>query len=174
MIRAVSLEDGGGNAFGYGPGLENLTPRELLELHAQIIKVLRKRGIVRSTNNPLADYTEWLVASKLSLRLESNSNTGFDATDSKGTRYEIKGRRITPQHPSMQLSQIRNLNGNTFDFLIAVIFSEDYEIVHAVQIPHAIIQNHASYNEHVNAHILRIRDSILNDPVVIDLRARLL
>ena len=58
-----------------GPDLSNLTPKDLLRLHAQIIEELRDRGIARSNNNPLADYTEWLVAWKLGLALEQNSGT---------------------------------------------------------------------------------------------------
>ncbi len=156
-----------------GVDLKNLTPKNLLRLHAQIIRELRDRGIVRSNNNPLADYTEWLVATKLGLELESKSNAGYDAIDSDGVRYEIKGRRVTPRNPSTQLSHIRNLDKKAFDFLIAVVFDEDYEILHGIQIPHGLIAKHARYSDHVNAHILLIRDGILNETDVIDLRERL-
>lgn len=36
--------------------ISKLTVRELLELHAGIIEELRKRGTVRSTNDPTGDY----------------------------------------------------------------------------------------------------------------------
>lgn len=36
---------------------------ELLELHAEVNEELRKRGIVRSANNPTGDLTEYLFCS---------------------------------------------------------------------------------------------------------------
>lgn len=75
--------------------LDSLSAQELLELHSGVITELRKRGIVRSENNPLGDYTEWLVAHKLGLKLETYSTYGCDAISVDGFRYQIKGRRLT-------------------------------------------------------------------------------
>jgi hypothetical protein len=44
--------------------LEVLSTRELLSLFARILEELRRRKVVRSSNNPVADYTEWLVAKR--------------------------------------------------------------------------------------------------------------
>jgi len=53
-----------------------------------------------------------------------------------------------------------------------VLFDEQFEVKSAVKIPHAIIEKYARYMEHVHAHILVLRDDILNDPMVGDLTAQ--
>ena len=73
--------------------LTTKTPTELLRLHSDIISELKRRDIVRTQNNPIGDYTEWLVCKCFNLQIEGNSKAGFDATDSHGLRYQIKGRR---------------------------------------------------------------------------------
>lgn len=143
--------------------LGSLTVRELLSLSASANAELRKRGIVRTANNPVGAYTEWLVASALGLNLASNSATGFDAVSAEGVRFQIKGRRISSKNASRQLSAIRNLDAKDFDHLIAVVFDESYEILAAVQVPHAVVGDHAVFRQHVNAHILHVNAKLLGD-----------
>ena len=83
------------------------TVSDLLRLYTEVLEELRRRGVTRSSNNPVADYTEHIVAAKLGLKLSNNSASGFDALDADGRRYQIKGRRLTPQNPSTELSAIR-------------------------------------------------------------------
>ena len=71
--------------------LPDMTETELLQLQASVIDELKARGVVRTKNNPLGDYTEWLVAKALGLELATNSAAGYDATDADGVRYQIKG-----------------------------------------------------------------------------------
>ena len=103
--------------------LKTKSPTELLPLHSQIIGELRRRKIVRTQNNPIGDYTEWLVCKCLDLEIEGNSKAGYDATDAAGLRYQIKGRRSADR--SIQFSAIRNLDEGHFDFVIAVVFDLD-------------------------------------------------
>jgi hypothetical protein len=77
--------------------LSKLSEKDLLMLHAEIIDELRPRKVVRTRNNPVGDYTEWLVAKALKLELANNSSAGYDGTDENGLRYQIKGRRTTPE-----------------------------------------------------------------------------
>src|SRR6266852_4642241 len=67
----------------------------LLMAYSEILRELRRRNLIRSANNPIADIAETLVAVALKLELTSGSTTGHDAKDINGVRYEIKGRRIT-------------------------------------------------------------------------------
>ena len=146
--------------------LAQLSEKDLLRLHASVIDELKKRGVVRTKNNPVGDYTEWLVAKALRLHLAGKSEAGCDATDSKGLRYQIKGRRVTPDNPSRQLSAIRNLDAKEFDVLAAVILDANYDVTDAVLVPHEVIGQYATYRKHVNAHVLHLRGGILNDPRV--------
>jgi hypothetical protein len=149
---------------------ETLTVRELLQYYLDILAELKKRQIVRTANSPIGDYTEWLVAQKLNLMLSGNSTAGYDAIDPLiGTRYQIKSRRVHPANQSRQLSPIRNLDKHQFDYVIAVIFTNDFSIQQAVKIPHAAIAEYASYRSHVNGYILHLRGAILKDSRVEDL-----
>lgn len=138
--------------------LDNLSPEELLALHASIANRLRVLGVSRSANNPVADYAEWLCANRLGLTLVRNSMAGFDATDPAGQRYEIKARRRTPVSTPTHLSPIRGLPAQLFDFLLAVIFNETYAVERAVLLPFRAVSTLARYRKHVNGSYLYLRD----------------
>jgi hypothetical protein len=149
---------------------EACTDRQLLRYYVDILEELIKRKIIRTRNSPTGDYTEWLVAQKLDLILSDNSTPGYDATDAIGsTRYQIKSRRVHPANPSRQLSPIRNLEAQKFDYLIAVILDRDFGVQLAVKVPHGVIAEYANYRRHVNGHVLHMRGPILADTRVEDL-----
>lgn len=150
--------------------LPAMTEKELLVLHAAIIDELKTRNVVRTKNNPVGDYTEWLVSKALKLNLANNSAAGYDGVDEKGIKYQIKGRRITPENKSRQLSAIRKLKEKDFDYLIGVIFDKDYSVIDAVVVPHEAVVEYSTYREHVNAHILHLRGAILEDSRVKSIR----
>lgn len=141
----------------------------LLHHFADIIDELKRRGVVRTRNNPVADYAEWLAAQKLRLFLERNSRSGYDATNKKGERFQIKSRRLDPTNKSRQLSVIRNLNAGEFDYLIGILFDRDFTVKEAYRIPRRIIAKYARFNEHQNGHILQLRGAVLKDQAVEDL-----
>lgn len=143
--------------------LKDLAVKELLQLQAAITNELVDRKVVRTQNNPLGDYTEWLVANALGLVLESSSKAGFDGISRTGVRIQIKGRRMTGKNKSPQLSAIRKYAEKDFDELIAVIFNADFDIIEARQIPHEVVGEYATYREHVNAHILTLKGPIMED-----------
>lgn len=153
--------------------LRSFSVIDLLNIHSGLLDELKKRGIVRTRNNPVSGYSEWLVAKKLGLQLEDNSNAGYDAIDSKGLKYEIKGRRITPTNKSTQLSAIRNLKEKHFDYLIGVIFDKDYNILYAAQIPHKVVVEYSSYRVHTNSYVFHLRKSILADKRMKDITKKL-
>ena len=153
--------------------LSKLSVSDLLRLQASAIEELRARAVVRTGNNPVGDYTEWLVAKALGLTLEANSSAGYDATAPDGRRIQIKGRRVTPTSKSRQLGAIRNLGKRDFDELVAVIHDVDFGIVEAVMIPHALISEFGTYRPHVNAHTLSVGGALLADPRVRNIREEL-
>lgn len=141
--------------------LTTLSESALLQLHANVIEELHSRGVVRTGNNPIGDYTEWLVCDRLGLLLQPNSRASYDGIDSNACRYQIKGRRSKLSSGNVQLSVIRNLDHAGFDYLIAVVFNSDYTIRFAAKIPHAIVSEIATYRKHVNGHVPIIREDIL-------------
>lgn len=149
-------------------GLPNLSQSELLLAFAAVVSELGERGISRTKNNPVADYAEWLVASRMELDLSANSRQGFDAIGNDGATYQIKSRRLTEDNRSTQLGVIRNLDSRPFDFLIAVIFEADFSVSHAARIPVEIVREISRYSEHQNGHILHVRPAIFEDTRVVD------
>jgi len=108
------------------------------------------------------------------MTLLSNSSAGADAIDTDGKKVQIKARRVTPDSPSRQLSALRNYEAADFDYLIAVIFDETYNVLDAYKIPHEVIRDYARHNDHVNAHIVNLKGAILTDPRVNSIKEELI
>jgi hypothetical protein len=145
-----------------------LSAPELLALHAKVADELRTRGITRSANSPTGDLAEYLFCKAFDWKQAGNSQANVDAIGPDGLRYQIKGRRITRFNSSRQLSAMRNLVGAHFDFLAGVLFNEDYSVLRAALIPHAVALERASFVEHTNSHRFLLRDDIWNAPGVRD------
>jgi len=153
--------------------LDHANVRGLLAAYAKIMEQLRERGVVRSSNNPVADYCESLVARALRLEPSKQSTKGCDAVDkADGKRYEIKGRRITKHSPSTQLSVIRDLDSFHFDYLVGVLFDEQFSVTHAHRIPYQVVRDTAGdRRQHVNGWIIHLRPSLWLCPGVLDITA---
>jgi len=153
--------------------LAELTPPELLALHAKLADELRTRGITRSANNPTGDLAEYLFCKAFGWEQAGNSHANVDAIGSDGTRYQIKARRITRYNNSRQLSAIRDLGGGHFDFIGGVLFNEDYTVMRAALIPHSIAVERATFVEHTNSHRFLLRDDVWDAPAVRDVTTEL-
>jgi hypothetical protein len=126
--------------------LKQLTVLELLELHADAADELRRRKICRTANTPAGDYAEWLASRTLGLTLTENSHRGYDALDGDGTRFEIKGRRLSTRRERPQLSVIRDMPHTPFDYLIGIVFDRRYRVDYAAQVSHAVAFRYASFS----------------------------
>jgi len=146
---------------------------ELLRTYSEVMEELRKRGVVRSSNNPVADYTEYVVSTELALTRLANSAAGADAVDGQGRRYQIKGRRLTAANRSPALSGIRNLKDRPFDYLIAVIYHEDFTVDYAAQLPYEVVAATARFSKHTNSNLLVMSRRLLDHPDVLDLTSAL-
>lgn len=153
--------------------LTNKEIKDLLKKWAVIMNRLREAGILRSSNNPTADYAEFLVAKKLNLKLMSNSTSSYDAIDTKTRRkYQIKARRFTKHRMSRQMGVMRNLERTGFDYLGAVIFDEDFNVKECYIIPRKLLLKYAKktknprFSKHQNGYIFFLRGKILQDKKV--------
>lgn len=146
--------------------VESLSDEHLVTAWADTMSELRRRQIVRSSNNPVADIAESLAARELKLVLAGPSTRGYDATDDQGRRYQIKSRRITAHNKSRQLSFLRNLADGDFDILLDLIFDERLRLLEMWEVPHHVIDRYARWSRHANARILTMRGPVLEDPAV--------
>jgi hypothetical protein len=136
---------------------------ELLRRWSDIMAELRVRGVIRSSNNPVADYAEQIAAEQLGLTLAGNSTSGYDAVDEHGARYQIKARRLITSKTSRQLSTLRNLLDDLFDWLVVVLLDNEFSVQELWKLPVELVRDHATYRRHVNAHILHARGAVLAD-----------
>lgn len=144
---------------------------ELLNAHVEIMEELRTRGVLRSANNPTGDLAEWLFCKAFGWDQAPNSVKGYDATDSDGLRYQIKGRRVHRRNPSRQLSAIRDLNA--FDYLAGVIFDDDFNVSKAAIIPASLLPERIRFSKHTNSHLFFLTDDVWNLPDVQDVTAQI-
>ena len=71
------------------------TAQHFISVHLQSREGLEQLGILRTKRLLQADYSEWLVSQWLDLKLLENPVAkGFDARDSQGRKYQIKGRVV--------------------------------------------------------------------------------
>jgi len=149
-----------------GSSLGDKREDELLRLYSELLDELRQRGLIRTNNNPVADYAEKVVIDKLGLEQAQKEAKGYDAVDHDGIKYQIKGRRITKYNKSRQLGVIRNLDDQLFGFLIAAIFDEFFALTEIWKIPHSTIKRYAKWSKQQNGYILHLQGSLLLDPTV--------
>jgi hypothetical protein len=152
--------------------ITHLTALQLLALHAQVADALRVRGITRTANNPTGDLAEFIFCKAFGWTQVGKSKAHIDALGPDGLRYQIKGRRIT-RNKSRQLGALRDLAAGHFDFLAGVLFAEDYSVLRAAIIPHAVVIARATFQEHTNGHRFILHNDVWHAPGVRDVTAEL-
>jgi hypothetical protein len=149
--------------------LSGLRIQDLFKLHEDISVELIERNIIHSSNNIIANYSEKLACESFGLIQMPESTKGYDAKDSKGLKYEIKGRKPTVKNKSRQLSALRGLDDNQFDFLIAILFEGSFEVKRAAKIPHAVVLKKSTFVPRTKSWTFHIRDEIWDIPGVEDI-----
>lgn len=149
------------------------TDRQLLKVYADVLDELRRRGTLRSSNNPVADYAEGLCVRAFGWTLVTKSTKGHDALDSKGQRIEIKARRITIHNPSRQLSAIRGLEGRHFAQMAGILFDAQFEVLRAALIPYRVVKSESTFVPGTNSWRFLLRDGVWQLPGVIDITDKL-
>jgi hypothetical protein len=152
---------------------QKLTSPELLALHAALAEELRKRGVTRSSNNPVGDLAENIFCRAFGWKQAGKSMRDADATDDAEVRYQIKGRRLTAHNRSRQLGAIRELPKRGFDVLAAVLFREDYRVLRAALIPHSVVVKLAKRVDRTNSWRFLLLDAVWTNPDVRDVTADL-
>ena len=82
----------------------------------------------------MGEYGEYVASKKLGLQRKESGNKGYDATDSKGKKYEIKSRKNTPYNKINNFPVGKN-QLELADFLICIEFSMDWNVVKLYKIP---------------------------------------
>lgn len=152
--------------------LSKLAAGEMLALYADLIEELRDREVLRSTNNPVADYSELLFCRAFGWHREGNSKKGYDAMCKNGLRYQIKSRRPTRRNKSRQVSALRGLDGGRFDMLAGVVYNPDFTVARAIILPHTVVLERATYVEDWGWRFI-LRDELWSLPEALDVTQQL-
>lgn len=151
---------------------------ELLRDYANLLDALRERGVVRSSNNPVADYAEALVCRAFGYERALSNSTGYDARDpSTMETFQVKARRLMATNASPQLGSLRGLDRDIrpFDYLIGVLFDGDFTVRRAAVIPFVAVRSAVRPDAYVGGMRFVLRDSVWTLPgvseITSDLRA---
>lgn len=148
--------------------ITKLSSTELLALYARIGGEFDRRGLTRTANGLVGDLAEHLFCKAFDWKRAESSRAHLDATDSRGNRYQIKGRRLTRRNRSREMSAIRNLEENRFDMLAGVLFREDYGILRAAIVPRSIVTDRATFVQRTNSHKFILGNNVWDMPGVRD------
>jgi hypothetical protein len=143
--------------------LAGLSVRELLALWAGSLRELRRRGVVRTFNSPIADIAEELVALHYGGERGSFSQKTWDVR--VGTELlQVKALRRNEGGKRRNLSPVRSDDG--YDAVIVVVFTEDLRIEKAIRVPRAVVNEMFERRPHINERIIRLTSRLVEHPNV--------
>lgn len=157
----------------HGPQSAPVPVPRLMRQYADLLATLHRRGVMRTENNPVADYAEELVARTLTLTRGTGTTQGYDGIDAAGVRYQVKARRLTPAYMNRQLGFIRDLDKDLFEVLVGVLFNPDFSVLRAAAIPVEIVRARVRTVGYVNGSSFYLSDAVWEIPGVVDLSDRL-
>ena len=146
-------------------GMSEMSTSSLLGTFADILDELRARDVVRSSNNPVADYAESLTCRAFGLQQAPKVAKGFDAIDARtGVRYQVKSRRLTEFNRSRQLGFFRSMDAtdSPFDVLIGILFDRDFAVRRAAAVPFTTVLAQVAPVEYVGGWRFMLRDEVWN------------
>jgi len=142
------------------------THGELFALHSNVINELRKRELVRTANNAVADLGELLFCSALGWRREHKQGKDIDAITQDNKRVQIKSRRMTREKDASRSGNIRDKNG--WDLVALAIFHPDFSIKRGVIIPRRLVLKHLKWSERQQAWYISLTNNFWNEADLID------
>ena len=134
------------------PDLTTASLADLFTLYGRILDELEDREVVRTRNQPLGDYAEWLTWQALAGKQSTNKSekaydviadlsadllvgTGPDSGGHEGARIQVKSRSVSPKPRAGQL-QTSPFHADGFDYLALVLHeASDYAVRQAVLLP---------------------------------------
>jgi hypothetical protein len=141
--------------------LTKRSTRDLLALWAAILRELRRRGLVRTANNPIGDIAEELVARHFKGERAGFSNAGWDVETSDGERLEVKAIRLGEVKTRSNLSPIPPTS--TYTSVIIVAFDKDLRLKEALRVPRATVESRFQPRKRDGARVIRLGPGLRSD-----------
>lgn len=170
------------------PDLRTASLADLFTLYGHILDELEDRAVVRTRNQPLGDYAEWLTWRALAGRQSPNKSekaydliadlsadllagAGPDAGGHDSARIQVKSRAVSPKARAGQL-QTSPFHADGFDYLALVLHeAADYAVRQAVLLP---LKTALSYAKPASARrddVLRLSmtPQVMSNPTRVDI-----
>jgi hypothetical protein len=145
------------------PNLKRLSVRELLAVWASSLRELKDRGVVRTSNNPIGDIAEELVALHYGGERGSFSQKTWDVRVGDEL-LQVKALRRTGARGRRNLSPIRSDDG--YSAVVVVIFTEDLRVDTALRVPRKVVNELFPRRAHVNGRVILVGPRLLVHPGV--------
>lgn len=155
--------------------LDDLENSEIIELYSTIIKTLKSRNIIR-TNNLVGDLGEYLAIEHY-CRTPNMPNLSFappgteniDAISREGKRYSIKSTsgKTTGVFYGLNTPEEQNTDEIKFEYVIIVIFDEDYQMDKILQLNWSQFLTLKSWHSRMQAWNLSITNKLIGESKVI-------
>ena len=144
------------------PNLSQAAARDIFTLQGQLMAELRERGVLRTNNNPVADYSEWLVWKAIGSKpLEPNSAKSYDLETEEYGKVQVKARLVSSPVKRGQL-QCSPFRSKGFDYAALVLLSDiDYSVVSAVLLPLDAAEELWAWNNYVRGWRLHMNDKTM-------------
>lgn len=188
MSDAAAAPDAGPPGGWARPDLASATLADLFGLYGNILDELTSRAVIRTRNQPLGDYAEWLTARALGARQATNKSekafdlvadltadllagTGPHAGGHRGARVQVKARAVASPARVGQL-QTSVFHRGGFDYLVLVLHEEaDFAVRRAVllQAAAAYVHARAASARRDDVLSLTMTDRVMTDPGAVDL-----
>jgi hypothetical protein len=135
--------------------LSDMSSRDLLQTYARILTELSERGETRSRNAPVGDIAEFLVRIAYDGDLAPPSEKSWDVRGGDGRKIQVKCRLVVPDSSgTQQYSPFRSWD---FDVCVFITFNAySYDVVQALEVPSAVVQEIAAPVPHVGATAARV------------------
>ena len=104
-----------------------LSTEEMFEVWGRVMRELKERGAIRSTNRPpVGDYAETLAAAALRAERPEGPDRGVDLVRD-GIRYQVKA-RLDPPGGTATHFDIASLDEDRFDVFVGIVLDEYFQV----------------------------------------------
>lgn len=141
--------------------MDSRTTQDLLAEWAAVMRELKRRGIVRTNNNPVGNIAEAIVAAHVGGERGSFSQRGWDVLTADGERIQVKALRQTGRRRN--LSPIRD---REYDSVIVVVFDEDFQLAEGLKLRRETVEELFHHRAYVNGRIIVLTQALRADPRV--------
>lgn len=134
--------------------------QEKLRAYEKLLNELKNECGFKNHNTPTGEYAEKLCKAVLKLKEADNNQEGYDLIDTNNNKtYQIKGRRFygkgSVQFDYFHIDEKGKLN---FDYLIGVIFGEQFAVEQVYQISSDMLLDKGLLRETKKGYIVKFDD----------------